>query len=63
MGLEIKDIQNAVEKKYSAFSDAVKIELKNKISNHPESKSYATEYDRIQNMKSLFAKINGNTEE
>ena len=50
-------VQLAVDKKYTEFSDAVKQELLNKLGNSPEIKTYTSEYDRIQNMKSLFKQI------
>lgn len=56
-------IDKAVGKKYSDFSDAVKAELQNKMTNHPDAKNYASEYDKIQDMKKLFAKVTANTEE
>jgi len=61
--LDNKDIDNAVEKKYSDFSDAVKTELRTKMANHDTSKQYASDYDKIQDMKDLFSQINTTTEE
>jgi hypothetical protein len=52
------DIQNAVDKKYTEFSDAIKAELKNKLANQEDVKQYASDYDKIQDMKAAFAKIN-----
>lgn len=50
-------VQLAGDKKYTEFSNAVKQELLNKLGNSPEIKTYTSEYDRIQNMKSLFKQI------
>lgn len=50
-------VQLAGDKKYTEFSNAVKQELLNKLGNSPEIKAYTSEYDRIQNMKSLFKQI------
>ena len=51
-------IRSAEEKKFSEFSNAVKQELRNKLSNHPVSKQFASDFDKIQSMKSAFAQIN-----
>jgi len=61
--LDATVINNAVDKKYTEFSDAIKNELKTKMINHETSKKYASEYDKIQDMKQMFAKIGSNTEE
>lgn len=50
-------LDNAKDKKYSEFEDAVKQELKNKLSNHPEIKKYSDDYEKIQSMKDLFKQI------
>ena len=50
-------IQSAKDKKYTEFSNAVKDELKSKLSNHEISQNYASEYDRIQQMKDVFSQI------
>jgi|WetSurMetagenome_2_1015567.scaffolds.fasta_scaffold192319_2 hypothetical protein len=63
MSLETSVIQNAMDKKYTDFSAAVKIELQNKMSNHSTSTKYASDYDKIQQMKSVFAKISNSTKE
>lgn len=58
-------LRNAEDKKFSDFSDAVKQELKTKLANNPKTVAYSNDYDKIQQMKSVFAKINsdfGNTE-
>jgi hypothetical protein len=57
MSLDKTVIDSAVEKKYSDFSDAVKSELANKLASHPTVKKYADEFDKIQQMKSIFSKI------
>lgn len=51
-------MQYVADKKYSEFSNAVKQELLNKLSNSPEIKNYTSEYDKIQQMKDLFSQIN-----
>jgi len=56
-------IDLAINKKYTEFSDAVKAELKSKISNHDISKKYTSDYDKIQQMKNIFSKINNPEEE
>jgi hypothetical protein len=61
MSLETIVIQNAMDKKYTDFSNAVKIELQNKMRNHYTSTKYISDYDKIQQMKSVFAKISNST--
>ncbi len=51
-------MQSVADKKYTEFSTAVKQEMLNKISNSETIKNYTSEFDRIQQMKSLFAQIN-----
>lgn len=51
-------MQAVADKKYSDFSTAVKQELLNKMSNTETMKNYTSEFDKIQQMKSLFAQIN-----
>lgn len=63
MGLGTSVINSAVNKKFTEFSVAIKQELHNKLSNHEDIKKYASDYDKIQQMKAAFAKINGSTEE
>lgn len=58
MSLNNDTIQLATDKKYSEFSNAVKTEMMSKMANHDISKNYVSQYDKIQNMKNLFAKIN-----
>ena len=55
--MDQKIIDLAVQKKYSDFAIAVKSELHTKMKNHEEIKSYSSEYDRIQGLKSTFAQI------
>ena len=58
MSLETGVIDSAVNKKYSEFSDAIKTELKTKLANNSDIKKYVDDFDKIQQMKTLFAKIN-----
>lgn len=51
-------MHSVADKKYTDFSTAVRQELLNKMSNTPVVKNYTTDFDRIQQMKSLFAQIN-----
>ena len=50
-------MQSVADKKYTEFSTAVKQEMLNKISNTDTMKNYTSEFDRIQQMKTLFAQI------
>ena len=50
-------MQAVADKKYTEFSSAVKQEMLNKISNTDTMKNYTSDFDRIQQMKSLFAQI------
>lgn len=63
MGLDTTVINNAIDKKYTDFSMSIKNELQNKLSSHPNSIAYSTEYDRIQMIKQRFAEINSQSEE
>jgi len=56
--LNSEDLTNAMEKKYTAFSTAVKQELANKLQAHPVIQSHVAEFDRINQLKDLFAQIN-----
>jgi hypothetical protein len=56
--MEVDVISNAVDKKYTDFSNAIKQELKNKLANNPDVKQYTSDFDKIQDMKALFNKIN-----
>lgn len=61
--LDTTVIDKAVDKKYTEFSKAIKTELQNKMTNHDDAKKYASDYDKIQDMKQMFAKIGSETEE
>lgn len=63
MALDNTVIDKAVEKKYTEFSAAIKTELQTKMSNHPDSIKYMSDYDKIQDMKQMFAKISNPSEE
>lgn len=58
MSLDTNVINLAINGKYTDFSNAVKAELHSKLSQNDSAKSYANEYDKIQQMKVIFAKIN-----
>ena len=51
-------ISNAVNSQYTAFADAVKSELRNKLANNEKIKTYTSDFDRIKEMKDIFSKIN-----
>ena len=55
---DINFMQAVADKKYTEFSTAVKQEMLNKMANNSDMKNYTSEYDRLQNMKNLFAQIN-----
>ena len=55
--LDNEVVKNAVDGKYTEFSDAVKKELKTKMSNHEVSKKHVSNFDKIQNMKDIFKQI------
>ena len=57
MSLEQETLDAAKDKKFTEFSDAVKQELKNKLSNHSKTKEYVSNFDKIQQMKDSFTKI------
>lgn len=63
MSLDTDIINYAVNKKYTEFSNAIKSELQNKLANNKDAKKYVSDYDKIQQMKLAFAKINGEPEE
>lgn len=63
MALNNTVINKALEKKYTEFSDAIKTELQTKMTNHPDSMKYASDFDKIQDMKQMFAKISNPSEE
>ncbi len=56
--MEIDVIDNAIDKKYTEFSDAIKQELSNKMNNNADIKQYKSDFDKIQDIKNIFAKIN-----
>jgi hypothetical protein len=56
-------LKSAEDKKYTDFSNAVKQEMKTKLSNHPTIKKFTNDFDKIQQMKSAFKKINTDFEE
>jgi hypothetical protein len=58
MNLDKDVIKSAQDGKYTEFSKAIKQELNNKMSNSDIGKSYATDFDRIQQLKQAFAQIN-----
>lgn len=51
-------LKHAGDRKFTDFSNAVKSELKNKLANREEIKTYISDFDRVQQMKSMFAQIN-----
>jgi|SaaInl8_200m_RNA_FD_contig_61_766361_length_3315_multi_10_in_0_out_0_4 hypothetical protein len=60
--LDKTDIQNAIDKKYTAFSAAVQQDLKSKLRDHSATKKYVSDFDEIQRMKSIFSQINTSQE-
>ncbi len=56
--MEANFMQAVADKKYTEFSTAVKQEMLNKLANNSDMKNYQSEYDKLQQMKSLFAQIN-----
>ena len=61
--LDNNTIDLAMSKKYTEFSDAIKSELKSKLSNNDYVKKYTSDFDKIDQMKSMFAKIHKSPEE
>jgi hypothetical protein len=61
--LEPKDIELAVDKKYTDFSIAIKQELANKIKSNPIIQSFESDFDRMQKLKDIFAQINSTAKE
>jgi len=59
MKLEHTDIEKAVNKKYTEFSDKIKDVLHSKLNDHEVISGYKAEYDRIQALKSAFSEISG----
>jgi len=62
MSLDTNVIELAINKKYTDFSNAIKTELHSKLAAHDSASKYANDYDKIQQMKSNFAKINSTEE-
>lgn len=61
--LEPSDLDLAVDKRYTDFSNAIKQELANKVANNPVIQNFETEFDRIQKLKGIFAQINSTVKE
>lgn len=61
--LEPSDLESAVDKRYTDFSNAIKQELANKVANSPVIQNFETEFDRIQKLKGIFAQINSTVKE
>jgi len=61
--LEPSDLESAVDKRYTDFSNAIKQELANKVANNPVIQNFETEFDRIQKLKGIFAQINSTVKE
>ena len=57
MSLDKSVIDLAIQKRYSDFSNAMRIELRSKLSRHPEIVRYSNEFDKIQKMKIAFSQI------
>lgn len=57
MPLDNSAIDSVKDKKFTDFSNAVKQELKQKLSNHKVTTDYVSAYDKIKQMKDSFAKI------
>ena len=57
MSVDQSALDAVKDKKFTEFSDAVKQELKQKLSNHKITKKYVSDYDKIKQMKDSFAKI------
>jgi hypothetical protein len=58
METETNFMQSVADNKYTEFSTAVKQEMLNKMGNNPDVKTYTSEFDKLQQMKTLFAQIN-----
>ncbi len=58
METETNFMQAVADKKYTEFSTAVKQEMLNKLASNSDMKNYTSEFDKLQQMKSLFAQIN-----
>ena len=59
MKLEHDDIDKAVNKKYTDFSDKIKDVLHSKLNGHEILPDYTSEYDSIQKFQGAFSEING----
>ena len=55
--LDNETLQNAKDKKFTDFSNAVKQELRSKLASNSVTKDYTSEYDRLQQMKDVFSQI------
>lgn len=51
-------LRSAEDGKFTDFSNAVKQELKNKLSNNKDVQDYKSDFDKIQDMKAAFSQIN-----
>lgn len=51
-------INSAKDKKFTEFSDAVKTELKTKLAGNETVSQYTSDFEKIQQMKTMFSKIN-----
>lgn len=58
MSLTTSNIDAAMNGEYTNFSNAVKTELKRKLSNHSSFVKFENDYNKIQRLKSEFNKIN-----
>jgi len=56
--LNVDDLKLAQEGRYTDFSNAIKQELNNKLSNNPIVQTHVSEFERIQQLKDIFNKIN-----
>ena len=59
MNIEQKDIDSAVNGKYTEFSDKIKNVLHSKLNNAEDIIKYKEDFDHVQNLKSVFSEING----
>ena len=57
MSIDQSTLDAVKDKKFTDFSNAVKQELKQKLSNHKDTKQYVSNYDKIQRTKDLFNQI------
>lgn len=61
--LDKDDINKAIDKKYTEFSDRVKTTLRQKMSSHEIAQNYSREFDRLGDLRQKFAAINSPDEE